>query len=132
MFGMSRIKGCGPAGDDTTSYEFADAGEYEVGDVAYVYTIEGGGATDAVIDRKEKLTPTDASEPECKRTCSHGQKDEFPSAASELLNKILPLHFAKRHPQKKGGKDSGCSIFQYLLYIIFHFSHFEIVDTSTS
>ena len=120
MFRHSRVNRLRAAGDDSASYEFADAGEYEVGDVSDVDAVEGCDAGDAAVDRQQELAPADGPEPEGRRTCGHGQDDELPSAGFQLLAEISPFYLSEREPEEEEREGCRSRVFYYLLYCFFH------------
>ena len=82
-------------GDDSATDKFADSWEYKVGYVSDVDSVEGGRAGDAVVYREKESSPAKRSEPESKCSGSHREYDELPSAASDSLNEVIPLHFTE-------------------------------------
>ena len=81
--------------NNSAADKFANSRKDEVGYVSDVDSVEGGRAGDAVVYREKESSPAKRSEPESKCSGSHREYDELPSAASDSLNEVIPLHFTE-------------------------------------
>ena len=81
--------------DDSASDKFTDTRKDEVGDISDIDSVKSCCAGDRVINRKKESSPAKRSEPESKCSGSHREYDELPSAASDSLNEVIPLHFTE-------------------------------------
>ena len=73
-----------------------------------------------VIDRKKYLPPSEAPEPECRDTDSHGEDDKTPPALLQPVDKIRPFHPLEREIEQDGRHCERHGIFQYLFIPVFH------------